>query len=133
MLKRLMLLVLVSWFVLPAVEDIVFVSDWGTKERICVMNDHGGNVRILTDAPRSDATIFHLPVYASDTSQIAFMMSQGKVNRQGLKEWDIILMNADDSGNAISPAIFLMRWIRRFHLTGNLLCLRLLFWGNPTR
>ena len=50
------------------------------------------------DAPSSDATLFHLPVYASDGSQIAFMMSQGEVNRHGLREWDIILMNADGSG-----------------------------------
>ena len=98
MLKGLMHLFLVLSFVLPTVGDIVFVSDWGGKERICVMNDHGGNVRSLTDAPSSDATIFHLPVYASDASQIAFMMSQGEVNRHGLREWDIILMNADGSG-----------------------------------
>ena len=97
MLKRLMLPVLFLWSVLPAVGDIVFVSEWGGKERICVMNDHGSNVRSLTDAPSSDATIFHLPVYASDGSQIAFMMSQGEVNQQGLREWDIILMNADGS------------------------------------
>ena len=97
MLKGLMLLVLFLWSVLPATGDIVFVSDWGDKERICVMNDHGGNVRSLTDAQSSDATIFHLPVYASDGSQIAFMMSQGEVNQQGLREWDIILMNADGS------------------------------------
>ena len=98
MLKRLMRLVLVFWVVLPAVGDIVFVSDSGGKERICVMNDHGGNVRSLIDAPSSDATIFHLPVYASDASQIAFMIQQVGGNRNGLKEWDIILMNADGSG-----------------------------------
>ena len=98
MLKRLMLLVLALWLVLPDTGDIVFVFDRGTKERICVMNDHGGNVRSLTDAPSSDAILFHLPVYASDASQITFMMSQGEVNRHGLREWDIILMNADGSG-----------------------------------
>ena len=98
MLKGLMRLFLVLWFVLPAVGDIVFVSDWDGKERICVMNDHGGNVRSLTNAPSSDATIFHLPVYASNGSQIAFMMWEGEVNRHGRKEWDIILMNADGSG-----------------------------------
>ena len=74
--------------------DIAFISDRDGKTDIYVMNDHGGNIRRITDTPYAQADV----TWSPDGSQIAFT-TELRSGRPGEPQHvEIFIINADGTG-----------------------------------
>jgi len=93
--QKLLLLTYILLVPTLTLADIAFLSDRDGKPDIYVMNDEGGNVRRVTDAPFSIGN----PTWSPDGRQIGFAMdlhSGEPGNPQGLRQqYDTFIINAD--------------------------------------
>ena len=71
--------------------EIAFLSDRDGKSDIYVMNDHGGNIRRLTDTPFTQLDL----AWSPDGTQIAFATDLSSAEKGKPQQVDIFLMNAD--------------------------------------
>lgn len=94
-MQKLLLLTYILLVPTLTLADIAFLSDRDGKPDIYVMNDEGGNVRRVTDAPFSIGN----PTWSPDGRQIGFAMdlhSGEPGNPQGLRQqYDTFIINAD--------------------------------------
>ena len=74
--------------------EIAFLSDRDGKSDIYVMNDHGENIRRLTDTPFTQLDL----AWSPDGMQIAFATDLNSSEKGTPQQVDIFIMNADGSG-----------------------------------
>ena len=73
--------------------DIAFFSDRDGDKNLYVMNDHGGNLRKLTDTPSKKAHA----AWSPDGTQIAFDVELRPGGKGKQQEFDLFIINADGS------------------------------------
>lgn len=73
--------------------DIAFLSEREGETNIYVMNDHGGNMRGITDTSFKKAG----PDWSSNGTQIAFAADLNSRKEGTPQQYDIFIMNADGS------------------------------------
>ena len=86
-------LVLLFHCVFRGLADIAFLSERDGERNIYVMNDHGGNIRGLTDTSFKKSR----PDWSSDGAQIAFAADLNSGKKSTPQQYDIFIMNANGS------------------------------------
>lgn len=86
-------LVLLLLYVSHVPADIAFLSKRDGERNLYVMNDHGGNLRKLTDTPFKKVDI----AWSSDGTQIAYAVELSPGGKGKQQRLDIFIMNADGS------------------------------------
>lgn len=86
-------LVLLFHCVFRGLADITFLSERDGERNIYVMNDHGENIRGLTDTSLKKAR----PDWSSDGARIAFAADLNSGKKNTPQQYDIFIMNADGS------------------------------------